>query len=187
MQLAQHLNGGQIEVGCGRKIADDKANRARRLQGEVRQNQFQHVLCIHVEQRSVRAEDEYTGDRLVLRMACDVAIKRGAGDAPEEGDMRSACPDQHDQHGDERGKQDAEQQHARERHDSRGEIGAADAQRARRSSRRSINPATAVSTTAASVPVGRLASGPIRNSRQKASVTEAKSSVSGVRDPAFSA
>ena len=56
----------------------------------------------------------------------------------------------------------------------------------RDSAGKSINPYTAVSTTAAKTAFGRFASTPVRNNRQRASVNEAKTRASGVRPPAMS-
>ncbi|MNC86766.1 hypothetical protein D3C83_24430 [compost metagenome] len=50
----------------------------------------------------------------------------------------------------------------------------------------SMSPATAVSTIAARTALGRFSSRPVRNSRQSASVIEAKTRASGLRAPALS-
>ena len=111
------------------------------------------------------------------------------GNASEEGDVRPRdAGEQHQDRG-ERGEQDAlqdaEQQHGDERDRCGVKIQPADPPHAR-SAAKSNNPATAVSTTAASTAFGKFSRSPVRKRRHSASVKDAKTSASEVRAPALS-
>ena len=73
--------------GRGREVQHQQLERRRRGADPL-PDRLPHVLDVEVEQRRLDANEERSGHRLVVRVAFQVRVGPGAGDAAEEGDVR---------------------------------------------------------------------------------------------------
>ena len=116
-QAHERLGGGHVEVGGRLHVPHHDA----RLGQRVAQQLVEAVdgeARVGEEELTVEAEDEQTGEGLVLGVTSGVAVGRRVGHTAQLGGVRAACAvDQHGErepHGDPQAGQHAERQHAHE-------------------------------------------------------------------------